>query len=154
MFSISPPESLCPFCSTEEDSLSHLFFRCIFARVVWRSSFWPFDSFVWSSLSLPNWIKAIIHPHSSLRILLADIHLFQIFDVVLCDLLWFSKNKVVHKGVIPDIKVLANSISRTTIDQAIAWKSSSLIAHEFWSPFLASSFKVNFDTAIRKQFSV
>jgi hypothetical protein len=154
MFSISPPKSLCPLCSTKEDSLSHLFFRCIFARVVWRSSFWPFDSFVWSSFSLPNWIKAIIHPHSSLRILLADIHLFQIFDAMLCDLLWFSKNKVVHKGVIPDIKVLANSISRTTLDHAIAWKSSSLIAQEFWSPFLVGSFKVNFDTAIQKQFSV
>jgi hypothetical protein len=65
IFQIPSLDSLCPLCSTEEDSLSHLFFNCIFARVAWRSSFWSLDSLSWSSFSLSNWIKGIIHPHSS-----------------------------------------------------------------------------------------
>jgi hypothetical protein len=110
IFFISPTESLCPLCNTEVDSLPHLFFRCIFARVALRSSFLPLDSLAWSFLSLPNWINVIIHPHSSLSIPLADSHLFQIFAVVLCDLLWFSRNKAVHEGLILDISILAKSI--------------------------------------------
>jgi hypothetical protein len=41
LFHIPASESLCPLCSTKEESLSHLFFNCIFARVAWRSSFLP-----------------------------------------------------------------------------------------------------------------
>jgi hypothetical protein len=121
--------------------------------VAWRSSFWPLDSLAWSSLSLPNWIKGIIHPHSSLGIPLADTHLFQIFAAVLCDVLWFSRNKAVHEGVIPDINNLANSIRRTSLDHATAWKSSSSLVKVPWTPPPAGSYKINFDTAIRQQFS-
>jgi hypothetical protein len=154
IFTISPVESLCPLCRTEEDSLSHLFFRCIFARVAWRSSFWPLDSLAWSLLSLPDWIKGIIHPFSSLGIPLADTHLFHIFAAVLCDLLWFSRNKAIHEGVIPDINALAKSIRQTSLDHAAAWKTTSASTQEHWSPPPEGTFKVNFDTAIRKQFSV
>ncbi|XP_059450878.1 uncharacterized protein LOC132181647 [Corylus avellana] len=155
IFNIPNSESLCPLCSSEEDSLSHLFFRCIFARVAWRSSFWPLDSLAWSSLSLPDWIKGIIYPFSSFGIPKADSHLFQIYASVLCDLLWFSRNKAVHEGIIPDIISLASSIKRTSLDHAAAWKySSPITVKEFWSPPPAGSHKINFDTAIREKFSV
>jgi hypothetical protein len=154
IFPIPPLESYCPLCNSEEDSLSHLFFRCIFARVAWRNSFWPLNSLAQSSLSLLDWIKGIINPFSSLGIPLADSHLFQIFAAVLCDLLWFSKNKAYHEGVIPDINSLANSIRKTTLQHAAAWLSPSPVVQERWSPPPAGSFKVNFDTAIPEQFSV
>ena len=116
--------------------------------------FWPLDSLAQSLLSLPNWIKGIIHPFSSLGIPLADTHLFQIFAAVLCDLLWFFRNKAIHDGVIPDINVLAKSSRKTSLDHAAAWKTTFALTQELWSPSPAGSFKVNFDTAIRKQFSV
>jgi hypothetical protein len=131
IFQIPSQDSLCPLCSVEEDSISHLFFSCIFARVTWRSSFWPLDSSAWSSLSLSNWIKGLIHPHSSFGIPLADSHLFQIFASVLCDLLWFAKNKAVREGSIPDISTLASSIRKTTLDHAAAWQSTSSLVKEF-----------------------
>jgi hypothetical protein len=134
IFPISPLESYCPLCKSEEDSLPHLFFRCIFARVAWRNSFWPLNSLAWSSLSLPDWIKGIINPFSSLGIPLADSHLFQIFAAVLCDLLWFSRNKAYHEGVIPDINTLANSIRKTTLQHAAAWNSPCPVVQEHWSP--------------------
>jgi hypothetical protein len=133
IFPISQLESRCPLCRTEEDSLPYIFLRCIFARVAWRNSFWPLDSLTWSSLSLPNWIKGIINPFPSLGIPLADSHMFQIFATVLCDLLWFSKNKTFHEGVIPEINVLANSIIKTSLQHAAAWKSPSPLAKELWS---------------------
>jgi hypothetical protein len=120
LFHIFAFDSLCPLCSSEEESLSHMFFNCIFARVAWRSSFWPLDSSAWSSISPTNWIKGTLAPHSTFGIPLADCHLFQIYAFVLCDQIWFARNKVVHKGSIPDISYLANSIRRSTLDHATA----------------------------------
>jgi hypothetical protein len=81
-------------------------------------------------------------------------HLFQIFAAVLCDLIWFARNKAVHEGFIPDINILASSIRRTSLDHVAAWQSSSLLVKEYWSPPLAGSHKINFDTAIRDHFLV
>jgi hypothetical protein len=103
---------------------------------------------------LPNWIKGIINPHSSFRISKTDSHLFQIFVAVLCDLIWFAKNKAVHEGSIPDISILASSIRRTSLDHAAAWQTTSPMVKEYWSSPLAGSHKINFDTAIRDHFSM
>jgi hypothetical protein len=119
---IPPADSLCPLCKSEVDSLHHLFFSCIFARVAWRQSFWPLDSLSWNSLSLPNWIKGVILPHLTFGIPKLEAHLFQIFAAVLCDLVWFSKNKAVHEGTIPNILKLANTIKKTTLAHSAAWK--------------------------------
>jgi hypothetical protein len=154
LFHIPAPESLCPLCSSEEESISHLFFNCIFAKVAWRSSFWPLDSSAWSSLSPSNWIQGILAPHSVLGIPLADCHLFQIYASVLCDQIWYARNKAVHAGSIPDISALASSIRKAALDHAAAWKSISPLIKELWSPPPAGSFKINFDTAIRASFSV
>jgi hypothetical protein len=59
IFSIPKANLVCPLCKVEEDSLSHLFFNCFFARISWRLSPWPLDSLKWSALSLPDWIKEI-----------------------------------------------------------------------------------------------
>jgi hypothetical protein len=63
-------------------------------------------------------------------------------------------NKAIYEGVIPDINVLAKSIRRTSLEHATTWKSPSPLAQELWSPPPTDSFKVNFDIAIRKHFSV
>ncbi|XP_059460221.1 uncharacterized protein LOC132189495 [Corylus avellana] len=154
VFPIPPADLFCPLCNVEEDSLSHLFFRCFFARVSWRYSHWPLDSMKWSSLSLSDWIKGILSPHQSFGIPLADSHLFQIYAVVLCDMLWFSRNQVVHKGVFPDVSILAGDIKRISLEHFAAWNSISTPVRELWSPPPAGSFKVNFDTTIRDLFSV
>ena len=151
-FPISPSNSLCPLCLIEVDSLPHLFFNYIFARIAWRTSFWPLDSLAWSSLSLSSWVKGIINPHTSFSIPLADSHLFQVFATVLCDLLWFSRNKAIHDGVVPDVLTLAKTIKKTSLEHAAAWKSVSPIT-EVWFPPAAGFFELNFNTAIREKFS-
>jgi hypothetical protein len=149
----SPFDLLCPLCKSETDSLSHLFFRCVFSRVAWRSSFWPLNSLVWDNLSPSQWIEGILSPHSSFGIPLADSHLFQIFASVLCDLIWFNRNKALHDGLTPNVLVLANSIKKTALDHHNAWRASSSPVKEKWSPPAAGSYKINFDTAIRDHLS-
>jgi hypothetical protein len=100
----------------EEDSLHYLFFICPFARISWRTSHWPLDSLKWSAISLPNWIIGILSPHHSFGIPFVDIHLFQIYAIVLCDMLWFSRSQTIHKGILPDITKFANNIMRLSLD--------------------------------------
>ena len=150
---IPPSDSLCPLCKSEVDSLHHLFFRCIFARIAWRQSFWPLDSLSWNSFSLPNLIKDIILPHLTFGIPKAEVHLFQIFATVLCDLLWFSRNKAVREGIIPSILKLADTIKKTVLAHSTTWKPTQEPLAKSWTLPAKGSFKINFDITIRDQFS-
>jgi hypothetical protein len=76
VFLIPQTDLVCPLCKVEEDSLSHLFFNCFFARISWRQSPWPLDSPKWSGLSLAEWIQGILTPSSSFGFNCADSHYF------------------------------------------------------------------------------
>jgi hypothetical protein len=154
VFPIAPYDSLCPLCNMAEDSLIHLFFSCSFARIAWRSSFWPLDSLAWSSISLSGWVKGIISPNTAFGIPQSDVHLFQIYASILCDQLWFSRNKAIHGGIIPDITKLAVVIKKSALAHAAAWSSISAKIDLAWIPPPVGHFKINFDTAIRDQFSI
>jgi hypothetical protein len=70
----------------------------------------------WSSLSLPSWIKGILSPHQTFGICLVDSHLFQIYPIVLCDTLWFSKNQSIHNGVFSDASNFVENIRRISLE--------------------------------------
>jgi hypothetical protein len=134
--------------------LNHLFFKCAFARISWRSSHWPLDSLKWPSLNLPNWIKGILSPNHSLGIPLEDTHLFQIYAAVLCDMLWLSRNKAIHEGVIPEITKFAEDVRRIPLEHQAAWKSKAQPAQKNWSPPQAGNLTINFATYTNISFSV
>jgi hypothetical protein len=69
-------------------------------------------------------------------------------------MLWFTRNKVIHEGILPDIAKLASSIKKSSLAHAAAWCSSTVKDPQVWIPPQAGHFKINFDTAIRDQFSV
>jgi hypothetical protein len=79
--------------------------------------------------------------------------LFQIFSTVLCDLLWFSRNQAIHKGVIHDALKLAPNIKRVSREHYAAWSSKKKPVKEIWSKPPSGFCKVNFDIAIRDEFS-
>jgi hypothetical protein len=108
----------------------------------------------WSELSMFEWISGILTPNLSFGIPKDDTHLFQIHAVVLCDMMWFSRNQAIHKGVLLKVSSFAATIKRLSLDHFAAWQSKSQPTAESWSPPAAGSFKVNFDTAIRDLFSV
>jgi hypothetical protein len=86
----------------------------------------------WAALSLPEWIKGILSPHSSFGISVADSHLFQIYATVLCDIMWFSRNQVVHKGVIPKVSSLAANVKRVSLEHYAARPSKLHPIKEAW----------------------
>jgi hypothetical protein len=107
----------------------------------------------WSALSLADWIECILTPTSSFGINCADSHFFQIFAAVLCDMLWFYRNQVVHKGVIPDVSTIAANINRVSMEHYTTWSSKIHHVKEVLSKPPHGFCKVNFDTTIREGFS-
>jgi hypothetical protein len=93
---------VCPMYKSGEDSIQHLFFKCIFARVIWHHSFWPIDSMNFNFTNMLDWIKVILSPGLTLKIPKEDHHRFQIFAAVTCDFLWFSRNKA-YQGIFPSM---------------------------------------------------
>jgi hypothetical protein len=111
------------------------------------------DSLKWATLSLPEWIKSILTPHSSFGIPVADSHLFWIYAAVLCDTMWFSRNQAVHKGVIPNVSTLAAKIRRVSVEHYVAWSQKLLPITEAWTKPPQGWCKLDFDVVLREGFS-
>jgi hypothetical protein len=112
----SIPSSLsdtsCSLCSYPTDSISHLFFTCPIARVVWQQSFWHLDTIALNVTNMTDLLLIILHPHRMLGVPLAETHRFQIFTAVACDYLWFTRNKAHHDGIIPNALIYLLQLKR------------------------------------------
>jgi hypothetical protein len=120
----------CPLCKIANDSFQHLFFGCIFARVVWRHSFWPLDSTTFNFSSMLNWIKLIIFPSNSLGIPLADCHKIQIFAFVAYDILWYYRNQAFHNKITFEARNVSTHINKIALEHFQAWHSVSFVPVE------------------------
>jgi hypothetical protein len=153
IFSSLDSVAVCPLCKGGEDSIQHLFFKCIFARVIWRHSFWPIDSLSFNFTNMLDWIKVIISPGATLKIPKEDHYRFQILAVVACDFLWSSRNKAYHENLSFDALNLSRKIIKVSLKHMVAWKNISIPLEEECMPPPLQWFKINFDTAIRDNFS-
>jgi hypothetical protein len=115
IFSSLDSVAVCPLCKGGEDSIQHLFFKCIFARVIWRHSFWPIDSLSFNFTNMLDWIKVIISPGATLKIPKEDHYRFQILAVVACDFLWSSRNKAYHENLSFDALNLSRKIIKVSL---------------------------------------
>jgi len=73
---------------------------------------------------------------------------------VACGLLWTHRNKAFHEGSSFDALTLSCTVNKVALDHYRAWKVlNSAPSIEKWIPPDPSYFKINFDTAIRANFS-
>jgi hypothetical protein len=145
-------DTSCSLCSTTSDSLMHLFFSCPIARVIWRNSFWPLDISALPIASMADWLLIILHPEK-IGIPLVDTHFFQIFAVIACDQIWYSRNKALHEGLIPNALSISRSVNQISKIHLSAWSTHSPSLKEVWKKPDPDCFKINYDTAIRSTFS-
>jgi hypothetical protein len=146
-------DTSCFLCSNSNDSLLHLFFSCPIVRVIWRNSFWPLDISVLHISSMFDWLNIILHP-KMIGIPIVDTHFFQIFAMVACNRIWFSRNKAFHEGLIPNALSVSSSINQVSRAHFSVWSNKSFSIKQVWKKPDPGCFKINYDTTIRSNFSV
>jgi hypothetical protein len=104
---------VCPFCNGPLETLSHIFLDCALAKVLWRFALWPLKISHFSSRPIYEWILAIIYPLNRLDIPTADYCKFQLFAALVMDLIWQSRNKLIHDGILPNLALAIQQLKVT-----------------------------------------
>jgi hypothetical protein len=102
---------------------------------------------------MTDWLLIILNPHRMPGIPQTEAHMFQIFVVVACDYLWFTRNKSHHDGLIPNALVISATINKTVLEHHSAWTTKLVKTPDVWKRPSPSYFKINYDTVIRDSFS-
>jgi hypothetical protein len=140
-------DTSCSLCSHSNDTLFHLFSSCPIARVIWRNSFWPMDISTLHISSMSDWLSIILHPEM-IDIPLVDTHLFQIFAMVACGKIWFSRNKAFHEGLIPNALSVSSTVNQVSRTHFSAWSNKTTSMKQVWKKPYLDCFKINYDTSI------
>jgi hypothetical protein len=98
-------------------------------------------------------VRVILYPKALLHIPSLELHRFQVFAAVACDLLWFHRNKAYHEGMSFEALHLARQIFSTYHQHCDAWSAKLQPIPEKWIRPPLNWYKLNFDTAIRDSFS-
>jgi hypothetical protein len=145
-------DKVCPVCNGPSESIQHIFFDCILAKAIWRSSRWPMDLSLFAGLPIASWIHAFLHPNSDLGIPNAETEDFQLSMMIAIDAIWCARNNRVHNNVIIHFPSILIQIQNSTQIHRKAWSDKDLLVS--WSPPSLGILKVNFDVAVRPNFMV
>ena len=106
-----------------------------------------------SSLSILDWIKAILNPKSMLGLNEESVKDFQLYASILCDHLWMARNKARVEGSKSDPTDLSRQIFKVFMEHKDAWKEQNERPSKevVWSPPPKNWIKINFDVAIREE---
>lgn len=101
----------CPLCNENEETMTHLFLICSFARACWHGSTLAIHSSNYSNTSIQQWLTLIINKHNIKD--LVSIDYLQSFFTTLWTI-WNHRNRVVHEGITPNplqVILIAQSLS-------------------------------------------
>ena len=94
-----PIAALCRFCDCDEESASHLFLHCHFARACWYGSALALHTSSLGPIAVQQWIINSIIRHKSLDE--SGMKNLQLIFITLWAI-WNHRNRVIHEGVTPD----------------------------------------------------
>ncbi|KAB1213710.1 hypothetical protein CJ030_MR5G004853 [Morella rubra] len=124
-------------------------FSSIVPRLCWRESPWGLQTLSLRDRNIHDWITTLLNPVASLDFL--DDHSNQLirYGAILMDVIWFSRNQLLHQGKRDDVCSLIRRIHRLFVEHSIAWTAVSSEVLAVWSPPCGNFWKFNFDVAIR-----
>ncbi|KAL5568628.1 hypothetical protein UlMin_025203 [Ulmus minor] len=119
-------DTQCSLCANNSESALHLLFYCDIVKLVWFASPWNIRS---DNLSFANPLK------------------IWLFASIMFDMVWRSRNEVVHGGCIPDPVMLIRKILKSFYDTKCTLMRS-VFPPVFLNPPLQDWLKFSMDTAV------
>ena len=95
-----PVVALCPFCDCVEESASHLFLHCHFARACWYGSALALHTSSLGLMAVQQWIINSIIRHKRLNE--SSMKTLQLMFITLWAIFWNHRNRVIHEGATPN----------------------------------------------------
>lgn len=135
----------CANCKGQMDSIIHIFYICSVARTLWRASSWPMDLSIVPASSPANWILTLLHADTTLGVKPSVLPLFLMHAAILCDVHWFSRNKVSDDNAEFSFSDLQSSLVKRNSEHKAAWlyRYPSLLVS--LAPHQPGWLKINFD---------
>jgi hypothetical protein len=143
---------VCPFCKGPLETSPHIFLECNLAQSIWCSSYLPNVISSYSSRPIHEWILAIVFPTEKLDIPTTKVCKFQFFAMLTLDLIWLSRNKLIHEALQPDPYKVSQQLHASLGSHLLAKRNASLPF--LWIPPCVGNAKGNFDVAIRGNYVV
>lgn len=79
---------------------------------LWCISLWPLDICRMPIVSSTNWINTVMNVDSVLGFRSSSLPFLILHAALLCNTLWFSRNKAIHEGHLVDLNELSSLDSR------------------------------------------
>lgn len=104
-------DSFCPLCNSDEESSTHLFLLCPFARACWHGSTLAIHSSDFNNISIQQWLTCLMVKYK--RKEENNMAYLQAIFTTLWSM-WNHRNKVIHQGINPnpfEVVLTAQSLS-------------------------------------------
>jgi hypothetical protein len=115
----------CPHCNSQIESVVHLFFECPIAVIIWWQTKWPLNLSSSPRKSAQDWIRCIIELVKLLGIGKDEEKSFSLLAAILCDRIWWHRNKMIFDKISPTPLSLVVEINKSFISYSEAWASKS-----------------------------
>lgn len=123
--------------------------HCRFADSAWRESLWAISLSRIPLVSPAELIDTILNADMVLGLDKKYLRAFALNAAIVFDVLWHTRNLVVHEDARADIGTIVESIRRRFAEHSGAWNEVDRAVSSSWQPPLSGWLKVNMDVAIR-----
>lgn len=139
---------LCPICRQRPEDTLHLLVTCRFADAVWRESSWAISLSRLPLHSPAELISTILNEDSVLGLDRKLLRAFILNAALVFDVIWHSRNLVVHEDTRPDVGGMIERLRRCFSKHSSAWLEADRSQLAGWQPPPSGWLKVNTDVAI------
>lgn len=141
-------EIRCVLCGEADESTHHLLLECLVSQILWCHSPWGLDIRTFAGKPLSDWLLTMLDPSTLPSLAPDDYHLFQLYALISWDIIWWTRNQIIHNEAKLDVLHMPNRVNRLCREHLGAWRQKKLAQLAQWIPPTMGSVKVNFDVAM------
>ena len=157
----SSADIMCSLCNTSPESITHLFWECSLARVLWYGCKWCIRTEFIQVTSAIQLIETLIIPPNCFNLEKVEVEQFIVIGAIIFDQLWKIRNAKIHEANDADAAIINQQIHSHFKEFWAGRKPKSKTLPSFvhqpikttWAAPSLGTIQVNCDAAIGPNFS-